>query len=136
MITGMAHVCIGTADLRATEDFYCNVLGFERHFAFIRNGEECGFYLALPDGSFIEVFEQESTPEAANPPIKHICLEVADMDGFIDRARAQGVEVSDKSLGGDRSWQAWLTDPSGVRIELHQYTPESSQNTRVDCVLD
>ena len=30
-------------------------------------------------------------------------------------------------LGGDGAWQAWITDPSGVRIELMQYSEDSSQ---------
>ena len=28
----------------------------------------------------------------------------------------------------DRSLQAWLADPDGNRIELHQYRPESKQS--------
>jgi hypothetical protein len=27
----------------------------------------------------------------------------------------------------DHSWQAWITDPDGNKIELHDYTPESWQ---------
>ena len=41
--------------------------------------------------------------------------------------RARGVEVSDPKLGSDQSWQAWLADPDGNRIELHGYTPDSHQ---------
>ena len=38
-----------------------------------------------------------------------------------------GVTVTDKKLGSDNSWQAWLSDPDGNRIELHQYTAQSLQ---------
>ena len=41
--------------------------------------------------------------------------------------RGRGVEVSDPKLGSDQSWQAWITDPDGNRIELHDYTAESWQ---------
>jgi predicted enzyme related to lactoylglutathione lyase len=41
--------------------------------------------------------------------------------------RARGVEVSDPVLEMDHSWQAWLSDPEGNRIELHSYTPASWQ---------
>ena len=41
--------------------------------------------------------------------------------------RERGLEVSDPKLGTDRSWQAWITDPDGNRIELHHYTAESKQ---------
>lgn len=49
---------------------------------------------------------------------------------------AGGYAVTEKKLGADQSWQAWTTDPSGVRIEFHQYTAHSSQVTGKDCVLD
>ena len=41
--------------------------------------------------------------------------------------RAQGVEVGAVKMGGDQSWQAWLADPDGNRIELHAYTEQSKQ---------
>jgi hypothetical protein len=49
---------------------------------------------------------------------------------------AAGVEATPPKLGCDRSWQTWIRDPDGNRVELHQYTAESSQRTGRDCVLD
>jgi predicted enzyme related to lactoylglutathione lyase len=37
------------------------------------------------------------------------------------------LEITTPALGSDGSWQAWLADPDGNRIELHMYTPESKQ---------
>ena len=136
MITGMAHVCISATDIAKAEDFYCRVLGLEKQFSFIRDGRTFGFYLTLPDGTFIEVFEGAGASASEKPLMKHICLRVEDIDEFIAVVRARGVEVSDKELGGDKSWQAWLEDPSGVAIEIHQYTPESCQVTGAECVLE
>ena len=39
MIKSLAHICIGTKDLAATEDFYCRILGMENVFSFDKNGE-------------------------------------------------------------------------------------------------
>jgi hypothetical protein len=50
--------------------------------------------------------------------------------------KALGYDVTDKTMGADRSWQAWTKDPGGVRIEFHQYTARSCQKTGADCVLD
>jgi hypothetical protein len=55
---------------------------------------------------------------------------------LIAHLRKLGIAVGDKKLGADQSWQAWLEDPNGIRIELHQYTPDSSQLTRRTCVVD
>jgi predicted enzyme related to lactoylglutathione lyase len=54
-------------------------------------------------------------------------LEVDDLELTVAALRGRGVEVSNPKLGSDQSWQAWLADPDGNRIELHQYTPKSRQ---------
>ena len=41
--------------------------------------------------------------------------------------RAKGIAVTDPFLAMDESWQAWITDPDGNRIEIHQYTEKSWQ---------
>ena len=56
-----------------------------------------------------------------------MCLEVDDIQRAVADLRAAGAELDDPVLGSDGSWQAWLADPDGNRIELHQYTPESKQ---------
>jgi hypothetical protein len=38
-------------------------------------------------------------------------------------------------MGHDQSWQAWLADPNGITIELHEYTDKSSQVLGSDCFL-
>ena len=136
MIDGMAHVCIGATDLEATERFYCEGLGCEKVFDFIREGEVVGFYLRIADANFVEVFLQEEIDAEAPAPISHLCLEVSDIDGVAERLASKGYEVTEKKLGADRSWQVWTSDPCGVRIEFHQYTGDSSQVTGADCRLD
>jgi len=135
MIRGLAHVCIVAPDLEAAEQFYCQTLGLERAFRFLRRGETVGLYLRLGQRTFIEVFRQETTEDTPRHPIRHFCLEVDDLDATVDRLKAAGQEVTDKTLGADRSWQAWTTDPAGVRIEFHQYTDQSTQLTGADCII-
>jgi catechol 2,3-dioxygenase-like lactoylglutathione lyase family enzyme len=136
MFKQLAHVCIKANNLAETEQFYCGVLGLEKQFEFMRGGEVFGFYLALGSNTFIEVFADAQASAGNRPIIDHLCLEVADIDAVVDHVRAQGWEITDKKMGADNSWQAWVTDPSGVRIELHHYTPTSTQFTGEVCVLD
>ena len=56
-----------------------------------------------------------------------MALEVEDIDGMIKRIQEHGFDVGEKELGADNSWQVWLEDPDGVRIEFHEYTDESLQ---------
>ena len=132
MIKRIAHLCIISKDLKATESFYTSALGLKKAFYFLRNGTVTGFYLEVGDDSFIEVFLTDRTPDGKSSAIQHFCLEVDSIDEISKRVKKAGYEITDKQLGSDKSWQAWITDPNGVRIELHEYTPESSQLTSVD----
>jgi glyoxylase I family protein len=136
MIRGLAHVCIAARDLDATERFYCEGLGFSKAFDFIRGGQVVGFYLKAPDATYIEVFHQDAVQADGDCPIRHVCLEVLDIDALSRHLTALGHEVTAKQLGADQSWQAWTKDPSGVHIELHEYTQSSSQITGRNCLID
>jgi catechol 2,3-dioxygenase-like lactoylglutathione lyase family enzyme len=129
MIKRLAHINIGSHDLKASEDFYCNILGLEKIFEFIKDGELFGFYAGTGNITFVEVFLQDEVRESSSSLLHHLCLEVEDLEAAILEIKSKGWEISDKQLGGDNSWQAWISDPSGVQIELMQYTDESSQFT-------
>ncbi|QQE13540.1 VOC family protein [Planctomycetota bacterium] len=124
MIKQLAHLCILTKDLEKSRWFYCEVLGLEEGFVFKRDEKPIGFYVKLGENTFIEVFKGEVV-EQGN--IRHMAIEVEDMDGVIARIREHGVEVSNKTMGADHSWQAWVIDPDGNEIEFHEYTKESLQ---------
>lgn len=136
MIKRFAHVCIGATDLAESERFYVEKLGLGKAFDFVRGGRQFGFYVKVGETTFVEVFAQNEAPNLERPLIKHFCLEVDDLDATIAKLQAAGVEVSPKKWGADRAWQAWITDPSGVRIELMQYTDNSAQFTGEAVVLD
>ena len=136
MFKRLAHVCIGATDLAESERFYVEKLGMRKAFDFIRAGRAFGFYVAAGDSTFIEVFAQQEAPHLERPIMKHFCLEVEDIDAVTAELAARGVAVSPKKMGGDNNWQAWITDPSGVRIELMQYCEMSTQFTGEPVILD
>ena len=56
-----------------------------------------------------------------------------DVDSIDDISRPlteAGYEVTEKKLGADESWQAWVTDPTGIRIEF-QNTQTRALRSRV-----
>lgn len=136
MFTRLAHVCIGATDLAASERFYVEGLGMEKAFDFIRAGERFGFYVKAGETTFIEIFAEGAAPNYEQPIMKHFCLEVADIDQTIAALTARGIAVEPKKMGADNNWQAWLTDPGGVRIELMQYSENSTQFTGQPVILD
>jgi len=129
LVKQVAHVCIFAHDLDVTESFWTGVLGLPVAFRFTRNGAPYGFYLDAGGRTNVEVFLKPETHFSEANQINHIALEVHSLDEAIGKIRQQGVEVTDKSLGVDDTWQAWTADPNGVKIELFEYTAKSAQFT-------
>jgi glyoxylase I family protein len=127
MITCLAHACFTVSDLEASIRFYRDGLGLKPAFDFTREGRRTGIYLHIGGRNFIELFEGKLGERAEGQSFRHICLEVDDIETTVQALRERGVEVSEIKLGGDQSYQAWITDPDGNRIELHGYTPASWQ---------
>ena len=128
MIRGLAHVCFTVSDLERSLEFYCGALGFAKAFDFVdEQGRRHGAYVKAGERTFIELFQGEVGETGPKASFKHLCLEVDDMETTVDDLRGRGVEVGEVSLGKDQSYQAWLADPDGNRIELHGYTEQSWQ---------
>ncbi|PBB90906.1 lactoylglutathione lyase [Mesorhizobium sp. WSM3864] len=135
-VNQLAHVCIFAHDLEATRGFYRDVLGMDTRFNFMRDGKIFGFYLDCGGRSHVEVFEKAEARYSEANQINHFCLEVEDMDAAITHIRSQEVEVTAKKLACDGTWQAWIKDPNGVKIELFEYTDKSAQFIGGDRVAD
>ena len=128
MIRNLAHLALVVRDLDASLAFYRDALGLPIAFEFRNDaGERFGLYLHVGGRTFIEMFEGERDPDDQRRSFRHFCLEVDDVPATVAHLRERGVEASEPKLGADQSWQAWIQDPDGNRIELHQYTPASWQ---------
>ena len=137
MIQGIAHLCFTVRDLNAAETFYVQTLGLKHAFDFRdESGRRTGVYLYAGGRNFIEMFEGSHEPAADGQSYRHVCLEVGDIDAVVEHLAGRGVETTEPHMGADGSWQAWLTDPDGNRIELHQYTTDSKQAPCLDKPVD
>lgn len=130
----LAHVCIETVDLAASETFYRH-LGARRRFEF-RNPEGLliGMYMHFGQDSYIElVLVATPRPEGA---VNHFALQVEDIDAAYGTLHEAGIEVTRKELGVDHTWMITCRDPNGIFIELHQYTDQSLQRRGGACCID
>jgi glyoxylase I family protein len=123
----IAHACMMTHDLEASEHFYCQVLGLKKAFEFNKSGKRIGLYIEAGARTWIEIFIHGEAPFPSLGAINHFCFEVTSMDEAIAKIRKHGVEITDKKYGVDDTWQAWTKGPSGERIELFEYTAKSAQ---------
>jgi len=128
MLKALAHVCFRVQDLDASIEFYVEKLGLQHAFDFINDrGERFGVYLHVGGRNFVELFKAQPGEPEKPRSWQHFCLEVDDVPSTAEALRAKGLEVTEPHLGADGSWQVWVADPDGNRIELHGYTPESKQ---------
>jgi catechol 2,3-dioxygenase-like lactoylglutathione lyase family enzyme len=110
---GVHHVSINVNDVPAAVAFYTEALGFT-----VRDDRpDFGF-----DGAWLNAGPQQLHLIAAAVPSangQHFAVRVADLDATISELRATGVAVSDASPVGTGR-QAFVSDPSGNTVELHQ----------------
>ena len=110
---GVHHVSINVADVDAALAFYVDHLGLSPR----TDRPAFGF-----GGAWLDVGGQQvHLIEAPQPDDRgqHFALQVADLDATISELRAAGLEVSDASPVGTAR-QAFVHDPSGNLVELHQ----------------
>jgi glyoxylase I family protein len=110
---GVHHVSINVADVKAAAAFYTDVLGLTLR----ADRPDFGF-----GGAWLDAGSQQvHLIEAPGPEDRgqHFALQVADLDAAIADLRAAGTTVSDASPVGTGR-QAFLHDPSGNLVELHQ----------------
>jgi len=130
-ITGIAHIAITAKDMEKSLDFYTRVLGFKKVFEIPhpKTGAPWINYLHVGGRQFVELFYhgQKDIPFAdENRGFNHLCLEVDDIFAFCDHIRQAGCPLDvEPNQGVDFNYQAWLTDPDGVRVELMQIDPKS-----------
>jgi len=132
----VAHVCIFANDVEETRNFYKDVLGLDTVFNFLRDDKIFGFYLNVGGRTHIEVFQKGGTSFSETNQINHMCLEVENIDQAIDHIKALNIDITAKKFACDDTYQAWIKDPNGVKIELFEYTDKSAQFVGGDRVAD
>ena len=108
------HVSINVTDTARSLAFYTEVLGGTQR---TDRPREFGF-----GGAWIDLGAQQvHLIEAPVPPNQgqHFAIQVADLDAAVAELRELGISVGDPSPVGTGR-QAFLDDPDGNAIELHQ----------------
>jgi catechol 2,3-dioxygenase-like lactoylglutathione lyase family enzyme len=133
----LAHICLYTQQPEAMLDFYRKKLDLPLQFSMQNDsGEEFGWYVALGNVTFIEIFDAPkaakqwggSVPDlSVTGRVRHFCIQVEDLGAEQQRLAKRGVEVARIKTGMDGSRQGWIEDPDGNAIELMQYVETSLQ---------
>lgn len=91
----------------------------------------CIIYIELAEGQFIEFFPISSSEnKQVNESYSHFALLVDDIHLTREKLVGKGIQIDiEPKLGNSHTWQMWIHDPDGNRIEIMQYTKESFQIT-------
>ena len=135
-IHSLAHVCLKSTDLAATEAFYCEALGFTKMFNFNRKGKVIGFYLTAGNETFVEVFDAAEVDAVGKSVLSHFCLETRDIEGLRASLVARGLAPREMKMGADHTKQFWMKDPNGMDLEFQEYSAASAQRTGQDVEVD
>ena len=117
MLLSLGHVTVLSADFERTERFYCGLLG-------MRVGPRPairlpGRWFYVGDRAVVHVLPRTAGARSgAEAVIDHFALEARDRPAFEERLRAAGQPFESRRLADSDTWQIFLTDPDGARVEL------------------
>ncbi|MFC6200498.1 VOC family protein [Lactiplantibacillus nangangensis] len=145
------HVSFFTDNLDEIRMFYENKLGLKpkmivRYRAYknsnnlffskkaLTNPDDiCIIYIEISSGQFVEFFPKVEGQQAhsewnENLGYSHFALLVDDIFQTKHELKMAGVEIdNDISKGPSHTYQFWIHDPDGNKIEIMQYTENSVQ---------
>ncbi len=128
--TRIAHIGVAVRSLAEILPFYRDVLGMPETPLDDADGARIAGLVA--GESLVELLEAES-PESPigkyvakrGPGIHHVCFNVDDLEGTLDRCRAAGIRLIDETprLGAEGKRIAFLhpSATAGVLVELSEY---------------
>ena len=124
-LLSLGHVTLRSADFDATERFYPGVLG-------LRVGPRPalsvpGIWFYLGDEAVLHVLPPAVNQRAdAAGLIDHFALNARGLSAFQQRLQAAGQAFECRRHADTGTWQLFLADPDGVRVELCFAADEAS----------
>jgi catechol 2,3-dioxygenase-like lactoylglutathione lyase family enzyme len=119
------HVGIVVDNLDEVRQFYTKTMGFREAW---RNNQTTTFVQVSRD-TFLELMP--STP-TRRPGLDHFGFQVEDAHATTARLKQAGLTVSDVRISPSNLFVSSVTDPWGIRFELHQVRPDSLLKKAMD----
>lgn len=153
MIKEIGHVSFKVEDMEASQKFYIEQMGFRKCFEIMKNpdgGESTPrevvrnsgtfdseklwiTYIQVSESQFIELFtskpqEKKEVFSEERIGYLHLALIVDDIHAYRNELATRNVKIDiEPKMGMDGTWQMWIHDPDGNKIECMQYTEKSAQ---------
>jgi catechol 2,3-dioxygenase len=110
---GLSHIALKTSDLKKTEAFYINVLGFKVAFRHPPNM----LFLTTPGSTDLVNFVKSARRASGNQGLEHIGFKVT--NAGLKRLE-KTLKSNDVAIDGRRGKEAiYFSDPNGYQIEYY-----------------
>jgi len=125
-ISALHHVAVICSDYGKSKRFYSEVLGFKILSEVYRaERDSWKLDLQIPGGVQIELFSFPAVPARLSYPeacgLRHLALQVRDLDGDVAELTTKGVNVEAIRLDGLTGKRfTFFADPDGLPIELYE----------------
>jgi catechol 2,3-dioxygenase-like lactoylglutathione lyase family enzyme len=117
VLLSLGHVAVRSADFDRTEHFYCEVLGL--HPGPRPRITMPGRWYYVGGEAVVHVLPRSAqTPENAGRAVDHFAFNARNRPAFEQRLARAGVPFVPTRLADTDTWQLFLTDPDGARVEL------------------
>ena len=131
-VTGLRlnHFGIYVKDFDESMNFYTKTMGFRVAFTLKdKDGKPTLAYLQINRDTFVEL-----APATADRPVgfSHVGIWADDLNKTVTLLRQRGVKMDDPRTLATNAPLTNMFDPSGVRMELLEYPPESLQKRAMD----
>ena len=124
------HFGVYVKDLDESVNFYTKTMGFREAFTLKdKEGKPSLIYLQINHDTFVEL-----APATADRPVgfSHVGMWADDLNKTVTILRDRGIKIDNPISGATKALLTNMNDPSGVRIELLEYPPESLQKKAID----
>ena len=127
-VVGMAHIGVIVKDIKKSQDYYTDLLGFEcYHEADIEHDDGITKLAFLRCGTCeIELVQPSKYQPRKDGPVDHIALQVNDIDGMMACLAKKGIQYDTKKsielpkLFDNGVKYIFFRGPDGERIELSE----------------
>ncbi len=127
-LNSFEHVLVLADDLKATRDFYVDVLGLEAGFR--PDFGFPGYWLYLGGSACIHLAEKRTigdnstgdsgaTGPVGSGCIDHIAFNAEDIDSARDRFDKLGIAYRHRDVPGAPLQQLFIRDPNGISVEIN-----------------
>ena len=115
-VHAMNHFTVLTDDLQRTTQFYRRHLGLS-----VGDRPDLGFpgaWMYAGGQAVLHIVAGRKLPDDRSGVLDHMAFSGTDLIGTVERLKADGIDYTLRKQAGSGTWQLFVFDPCGARVEI------------------